>query len=246
MMRCTRWWTSLVVGLILVGGGWGQAGDKAGTQVEKQFASDKVKVNYLLFLPEGYGKDDKQWPVLVFLHGSGESGNDLTKVKKHGPPKIVEKKTDFPFIVVSPQAPDFKTGWRAETLNALLDDVLAKYKVDSDRVYLTGLSMGGGGTWEWATANPERFAALVPICGYRNDPKQAAKLKELPIWAFHGAKDTTVPLSRSEVMVNAIKDAGGNVKLTVYPNAAHDSWTETYNNPELYTWLLAQKRPAKK
>jgi predicted peptidase len=246
-MRLTRWALGLLLaGCILAGASRGEAGDKAGVQVEKQFANDKVKVNYLLFLPEDYGKGDKQWPMLIFLHGAGESGSDLAKVKKHGPPKIVEKKKDFPFIVVSPQAPDVKTAWQVNTLNALLDDLMTKYKIDPDRVYLTGLSMGGGGTWMWATANPERFAAIVPICGYRNDPKQAARLKDMPIWVFHGAKDTAVPLSRSEVMVKAIMDAGGNVKMKVYPEAGHDSWTETYNNPELYTWLLEQKRPAKK
>jgi predicted peptidase len=243
-MRLLRWGAPALLGLVLAVPA--RAGDKAGVQVEKKLETDKVKVNYLLFLPEGYGKDDKQWPVLVFLHGAGESGSNLSKVKVHGPPKLVEKKKDFPFIVVSPQAPDVKTGWKTDVLNALLDEVLANYKCDPDRVYLTGLSMGGGGTWMWATANPQRFAAIVPICGYRNDPKQAAKLKDMPIWAFHGDKDNAVPLSKSEVMVKAINDAGGNAKLKVYPGVGHDSWTETYNNPELWTWLLEHKRPAKK
>jgi predicted peptidase len=235
-----------LTGLALLLTATSQAGEKTGQQVEKQFANDKFKVPYLLFLPEDYGKADKQWPVIIFLHGAGESGTDLAKVKKHGPPKIVENKKDFPFIVVSPQAPSFKVGWQVEALDALLADLLAKYKIDPDRVYLTGLSMGGGGTWMWATAHAERFAAIVPICGYKNDPKQAAKLKDLPVWVFHGAKDKSVPLSRSEEMVNALKDAGGNVKLKIYPDAGHDSWTETYNNPELYSWLLEQKRKGKK
>jgi len=223
-----------------------EAGEKAGTQVEKQFASDKYKFNYLLYLPEDYGKVDKQWPVILFLHGAGESDtkgtNDLKKVLKHGPPKICEAKK-LQFIVVSPQSPGM--GWQVEGLNLLLSDVLAKYKCDPDRVYLTGLSMGGGGTWNLATAHADRFAAIVPICGAGGDPKQAAKLKDLPVWAFHGGKDPTVPLKRSEDMVKAIKDAGGNAKLTVYPDAGHDSWTVTYDNPELYTWLLEHKRSAK-
>lgn len=245
-MRSTRPLTVFALaGLISLLATPSHAGEKTGVQVEKHLATDKAKVDYLLFLPEGYGKDDKQWPVIVFLHGAGESGSDLNKVKKHGPPKIVEKKKDFPFIVVSPQAPDTKTGWKVDTLNALLDEIMAKYKVDPNRIYLTGLSMGGGGTWTWATANPERFAAIVPICGARNDPKQAAKLKDLPVWAFHGAKDSAVPLARTEKMVEALKAAGGNVKMEVYPNADHDSWTQTYNNPELYRWLLEQKRTGK-
>src|SRR6185295_15248017 len=109
--------------------------------------------------------------------------------------------------------------WQADGLNLLLDDVLAKYKCDEDRVYLTGLSMGGGGTWNLAVARPDRFAAIVPICGAGNNPKEAAKLKDMPTWVFHGGKDTTVPLKRSEEMVKAIQDAGGkNIKLTVYPD----------------------------
>jgi predicted peptidase len=225
----------------------GHAGDKAGAQVAKQFVKDKTTLDYYLYLPEGYGKDDKKWPLMMFLHGGGEGGKgpqDLPKVLKHGPPKICEEKK-LPFIVVSPQSRGM--GFPVDGLNALLDEVLANYKCDPDRVYLTGLSMGGGGTWQFATAHPERFAAIVPICGAGNSPKDAAKLKDLPTWVFHGGKDTTVPLSRSESMVQAIKDAGGaKVKLTVYPDAGHDSWTVTYNNPELYTWLLEQKRPAKK
>jgi predicted peptidase len=216
-------------------------------QQEKAFEKDitiKVKMNYLLFLPEGYDKGGQAWPLILFLHGAGESGNDLNLVKKHGPPKIVETKKDFPFIVVSPQAPRF--GWDVDTLNALLDDVVANYKVDKDRIYLTGLSMGGGGTWMLAAAHPERFAAIVPICGFQNTPADARKLKDLPIWVFHGAKDTAVPLKRSEDMVKALKDVDAvEVKFTVYPEAGHDSWTEAYDNPELYKWLLEHKRKAK-
>lgn len=214
------------------------AGAQTGQKLDKE-VTVRVRQDYLLFLPEGYDKADKPLPLIIFLHGAGETGSDLNLVKKHGPPKIVETKKDFPFVVVSPQAPSF--GWRVETLNALLDDVLAKHKVDPDRVYLTGLSMGGYGTWAWAGANPERFAAIVPICGGGN-VKDAAKLKDLPIWVFHGAKDNAVNIKQSEQMVDAIKKAGGDPKFKVYPEAGHDSWTETYDNPELYTWLVQHKR----
>ena|GEM_PF-471970 len=199
----------------------------------------RVRLGYHLFLPEQYQSDGKPWPLLIFLHGAGETGTDLELVKKHGPPKIVETRKDFPFVVVSPQAPSF--GWKVEALNSLLDEILAKYNVDPDRVYLTGLSMGGYGTWLWAAANPERFAAIAPICGGGN-VADASKLKDLPIWVFHGAKDSVVPLKRSQEMVDALKKAGREPKFTVYPEAEHDSWTETYNNPELYSWLLQQKR----
>ncbi|MGA2064118.1 MAG: prolyl oligopeptidase family serine peptidase [Thermoguttaceae bacterium] len=212
-------------------------------QQEKSFEKEvvvKVKIKYLLYLPIAYESDKKLWPLILFLHGAGESGDDLAKVKTHGPPKLIEsKKRDFPCIVVSPQSSG--RGWNVDTLTALLDDLAANYRVDKDRVYLTGLSMGGYGTWSLAAAHPQRFAAIVPICGGGN-PADAARLKNLPIWVFHGAKDATVPPERSESMVKALKAAGGNVKFTVYPDAGHDCWTAAYNDPELYRWLFAQKR----
>ncbi|HWH69700.1 MAG TPA: prolyl oligopeptidase family serine peptidase [Candidatus Sulfotelmatobacter sp.] len=198
-----------------------------------------AKLDYLLFLPQGYEQSRQKWPLMLFLHGSGESGSDLAKVKAHGPPKVVESKPDFPFILVSPQSSG--RGWNPDTLNALLDDIIRKYRVDKDRVYLTGLSMGGYGTWTLAAAHPEKFAAVAPICG-GGTPADASKLAKLPIWVFHGAKDPTVPIARSKEMVEALEAVGAKVKFTVYPEAGHDSWTETYNNPEFYTWLLAQKR----
>lgn len=208
----------------------------AGKQTPAEFSQEvTVTTKYLLYLPKDYETSDKKYPLMLFLHGAGESGNDLDKVKVHGPPKIVESKTDFPFIVVSPQSPG--RGWQPDVLNGLLDDVIAKYRVDTDRVYLTGLSMGGYGTWSLAAAHPDRFAAIAPICGGGN-PEDAAKLKEIPMWVFHGAKDSVVPLDRSQVMVDAVKAAGGDVQFTVYPEAEHDSWTETYDNEELYKWML--------
>ena len=224
----------------------GESEDLKTTQQKCSFEAQIIKtvrLNYLLFLPEGYSDDGEgKWPLILFLHGMGERGNDLEKLKVHGISKIVEQKRDFPFIAVSPQCPD-TSFWTVEmeSLNALLDEIVKKYAVDENRIYLTGLSMGGYGAWNLATAYPDRFAAIAPICG-GGDPKKAHLLKDIPIWVFHGAKDTTVPPERSEEMVNALKEAGGNVKYTVYPEAGHDSWTETYNNPELYEWFLKHKR----
>jgi predicted peptidase len=211
-------------------------------QQEKHFEARitvTAKLDYLLYLPAGYEASRTKWPLVLFLHGAGESGSDLSKVKVHGPPKLVEAGREFPFILVSPQCPG--RGWNPESLNALLDDLTRKYRVDKNRVYLTGLSMGGYGTWALAEAHPEKFAAIAPICGGGN-PATARKLAKLPIWVFHGAKDPTVPIARSNEMVEALKAVGADVKFTVYPDAGHDSWTETYNNPEFYFWLLAQTR----
>jgi predicted peptidase len=215
----------------------------AGKQVPRQFEKEitvKVKLNYLLYLPKGYDESDKAWPLVLFLHGAGETGSDVEKVKKHGPPKLVEAGKEFPFILVSPQAPRF--GWDPQTLTALLDDIIGKYRVDKDRVYVTGLSMGGMGTWALAAAHPKRFAAIIPICGAGN-PADARKLKDLPIRIFQGGKDPVVRPETAEAMLKALKEAGAkDVDLTVYPNAAHDSWTQTYDNPEVWKWLLEQKR----
>ena len=204
-----------------------------------------LSCKYLLFLPEGYGQKRKRRPMILFLHGAGERGDDLSKVKKHGPPKLVEKQKDFSFIVLSPQCPE-DDWWtdKVEVLINLLDDIVAKYDVDTKRIYLTGLSMGGYGTWSLASAYPERFAAIVPICG-GGKRYMANRLKDVPVWAFHGAKDKVVPLKESQDMVNAVKNRGGNARLTVYPDAGHDSWTATYNNKELYDWFLEHRKNKK-
>ena len=202
----------------------------------------KVQMGYLLYLPKDYEKQES-WPLLLFLHGSGERGDDLELVKVHGPPKLIAAGQDFPFIVVSPQCPQGQS-WEPIELMALLDDIGRKYKVDADRIYMTGLSMGGFGTWRLAAYAPQRFAAIAPICG-GGETYWTKQFVHLPTWVFHGAKDEGVPLERSQKMVDALQKNGGNPKLTVYPEAEHDSWTETYNNPELYEWLLAQKRAKK-
>lgn len=214
-----------------------------GSQLSKHFSKvvkTRVNIDYLLYLPEEYGNDEKKWPLVLFLHGSGERGSDVNMVKRHGPPKLVERGKSFPFILVSPQCPDDQV-WSIEGLDALLNDLEAKYDVDQSRVYVTGLSMGGYATWKMAEAFPDRFAAIAPICGWSN-VETVCSLKELPIWVFHGKKDRAVPFERSVELVDSLKKCGGNVQFTVYPDAGHDSWTETYNNPQLYEWMLKQSR----
>jgi len=229
------------------------AEQKIGGQLAKTYEREvrvTQKLDYLLFLPEGYSdKADKQWPLILFLHGAGERGSDLNLLTKHGPPKLVKDRPDFPFIVVSPQCPAGGR-WQPDVLIALLDEVMARHRVDPKRVYLTGLSMGGYGTWATGVRHPDRFAAIAPVCGggERIDVLLGARekkeaLQSLPVWAFHGAKDTVVPIGESERMVDALKKAGvREVRLTVYPDATHDSWTETYANLNLFEWFLSHSR----
>jgi predicted peptidase len=205
-----------------------------------------VSLQYLLYTPKDYQGSEKELPLVLFLHGIGERGTDLELLKLHGIPKVIEEGVDFPFLVVSPQCPE-DTIWANEldALHALLENVIEEYQVDKSRIYLTGLSMGGNGTWQLATAYPSMFAAVVPICGWANPffgfPERIHVLKDVPVWAFHGAEDEVVPLQGSQELVDVLKANQGNVKFTVYPDTDHDSWTQTYENPELYEWLLQQK-----
>ena len=238
---------TLILSMIVIGSIHGAETEESQARQQKcEFEAQIVKtvrLNYLLFLPDGYDENaEKKWPFILFLHGAGERGDDLERVKFHGPPKLIEQGKELPFIIASPQCPE-SSWWTTENeaLNALLDELVTKYSIDEDRIYLTGLSMGGFGTWSLAVTYPERFAAIAPICG-GGDPKKANALKDIPIWVFHGAKDEVVSPEKSEEMVNALKEAGGDVQYTVYPEADHDSWTETYNNPKLYEWFLKHKR----
>jgi predicted peptidase len=270
--------------LLALGVGGAAAADTQSVEAFKRTITKTVGYEYLLSLPAGYATaPEARWPLLLFLHGSGERGSDPWLVAKHGPPKLIRGDEPLPpptaaaetpappaetaaaheqrkaaavqlrkhFIVVSPQCPDGQW-WDDDTVLALLDEMATRYRVDPRRIYLTGLSMGGFGTWSVGLKYPERFAAIVPICGggRPDDARQAAREKKpallsLGVWAFHGALDPAVPLAESERMIAALKEVGAtDVKFTVYPEAGHDSWTDSYANPELYTWLLEHVRPA--
>lgn len=195
------------------------------------------QTRFLLFLPQSYGQDaGKKWPLIVFLHGSGERGDDINQVKKHGPPKMLDEQPDFPFIVASPQAAA-NTDWSSASVNALVDELVRQLAVDVNRIYLTGLSRGGHGTWAIAADRPERFAAIAPVCGV-SDPAKACALKGVPVWAFHGEDDEVVSLASDARMVDAVRACGGAVKFTVYPGVGHDAWSPTYANPALFEWFL--------
>ena len=209
----------------------------------------KIRVRYLLFLPERAPRPRATgWPLILFLHGAGERGTRLSKVSAHGPPRIVQEQPDFPFVVVSPLCAAGQL-WSNDLLLALLEEILDHYPVDRSRVYLTGLSMGGYGTWNLGLAHPERFAAIAPFCGGGDilplllaAPKQLRAARTLGVWAFHGGEDPSVPLAESERMVNSLREAGNPAKLTVYPEAGHDCWTQTYRDPAFYAWLLSYQQ----
>jgi len=198
-----------------------------------------TSLSYLEYLPENYGSGEK-FPLVVFLHGAGERGDDLEKVAVHGWMKHVRQGEKLPFVMIAPQCPAAKYwGCYIESLNALLDMALEKYSVDPARVYLTGLSMGGTGTWMWSLANPERFAAVVPICG-TGVYWYGGQLAKKSVWVFHGEADPVVPVVESINMVQSIRKHGGEPKLTLYPGVGHDSWSRAYADPALMEWMLAQ------
>jgi len=205
-------------------------------------------LHYLLELPAGE-KPDAGWPLLLFLHGAGERGSDFELLYKHGPLRLVREGRKFPFIIAAPQCPAGNR-WRVGSLIRLVDALVAENPVDSRRVYVSGISMGGFGTWDLISEHPERFAAAVPICGggefirahLQSEEKREA-LKTLPIWAFHGDADPIVPLSETERMVGLFRHLGNEqIKTTVYPGVGHDSWTETYASGEVFEWLLKHRR----
>lgn len=241
--------TVLISSTLLASSGAIQAADKetSATDVPAQSAKSldvtvTTTLNYLLYLPADYASesDAKKWPLMLFLHGAGERGDNIERVKVHGPPKLIENGESFPFLVVSPQCPA-NGWWDSRLLLALIDEIVETHNVDENRIYLTGLSMGGYGSWDLLSRAPDRFAAAAPICG-GGIPYLTKKYPQLPIWVFHGAKDFVVPISASEAMVKGLKKNGGSPKFTIYPNAGHDSWTETYANDELYEWFLSQSR----
>lgn len=209
--------------------------------------TDNLHERFWLYLPDRYSRASKEapMPLILYLHGSSRRGRDIEKVKANGMAALMDERNDFEFVVVSPQALSnhpWQRCWQPDDLILLLDHLLATYHIDPKRVYLTGLSMGGYGTWATIGKHPERFAAAAPICG-GGDPAWAPDMGSLPIWAFHGDADSIVPVEHSREMVTAVEAAGGNARLTEYPGVGHDSYTRTYANPKLYEWFLKHKRP---
>jgi predicted peptidase len=201
---------------------------------------------YVLFVPHGY-QGDKEYPLILFLHGAGERGDDgELPVKQVIGNAIKFKSADksFPFFVIFPQCKP-KGNWKAggpdaDRALAILDEVMKEYKIDGKRLYLTGLSLGGAGTWSLAAAHPEKWAAIAPVCGF-GDPASADKIKHIPCWCFHGDEDKAVPVKKSREMIDALKKVGGQPRYTELEHVGHNSWDPAYVTPELYPWLLAQR-----
>ena len=201
-----------------------------------------VRWGYLQALPKDFDPA-KTYPLVIFLHGSGECGNgttELDRVAIHGYPMHAEQGRDYPFILVSPQLP-WGELWCSyiESLNLFLDHILATLPVDPKRVYLTGLSNGGTGTYLWGQTSPQRFAALLPVCG-AGIVWQTYKLARTPLWAFHGDQDSAILCEESRRMVEGINTQGGDAKLTVYPGVGHNCWVYVYDDPAVLTWMLEQ------
>lgn len=205
-----------------------------------------TRLRYLLSLPAGHA-ERADWPLLLFLHGMGERGDDVAQVANHGPPRLLAEGRELPFVVVSPQCPDGEI-WSQHlpSLMALVDDVAARCRVDPERLLLTGLSLGGMGICHLAAAYPERFAALAPVCAGATTFLDPARLAHLPMWAFHGEADDVVPVAASHALVERHRAVGGEARLTLYPDVRHDAWNPAYATEELYDWLLARRRPVRR
>ncbi len=205
------------------------------------FKKRTVSWNYLLHLPAGYVDPKKKWSVMLYLHGETLRGNDLNLIKRYGPPSFLDRTPEFPFIVVSPQLGEGEE-WETESLINLVDEILRKFRVDRDRVYLTGVSKGAEACWELAAFDQNRFASLVPLCG-SVDESQASKLNNIPIWAFHGDADRVSHPARHQRLVDSIRKLGGSATFTLIPEGTHGSIIfETYQRKDLYEWMQAQTR----
>jgi predicted peptidase len=198
------------------------------------------KMDYMVRYPNGY-RAGERYPVILNLHGAGTRGQTVDQLTEQCCYRVTAEMEDYPFVTVAPLC--YENTWfdMYEVLRRFVMFLAREPFCDPDRLYLMGGSMGGYTAWQLGMSLPEYFAAMVPICGggmYWN----AARLKDVPVWAFHGAKDPTVLCRESEIMVEKVNLRGGNARLTVYPENKHDAWTDTYSNPEVYAWLLSHRR----
>jgi predicted peptidase len=205
------------------------------------------RIGYLLHVPESSPDETRRkLPVILFLHGAGERGDDPTRLTRYGLTKVLESNSDLPFIVVSPQCPTDQ--WWVPNPSAiigLLDHVMMHHFGDERRVYLTGASMGGYGAWMLGALYPQRFAAVIPVCPVAlQQPGDVCGLRDTPVWVLHGTADDIVPHTQAEVMVDVLRACGGDPRVTYVEGAGHELGTTAYQNPELFAWLLQHSRKA--
>jgi predicted peptidase len=193
------------------------------------------------YLPEGYEGSTEKFPLILFLHGGGESGDDLDLVKKHGLPKEITAGRRLPCIVLAPQNPDKERLWDNRALMALLRKKQEELRVDDSRVYLAGMSRGAHGVYQLMIQNPDHFAAALMVCG-GGPVAYAKRLAGTPVWFFHGEQDDAVPAEESRRLHAALLAAEGRTNLTLYPDLGHDCWTRTFADDSVYEWLLSQRR----
>lgn len=199
-----------------------------------QFVSATMSKDFLIYLPENYG-DTETWPLVVFLHGSGERGTDPSRLRNKRPISLKLAA----IVVVPPCLPS--CSWEPDAVAGLVTSVTSRYRIDRNRIYLVGCSMGGYGAWATAAGQPELFAAIVPICG-GGDPNQAKSLAGIPVWAFHGAADDVVPLAASEHMIEAIRNLGDQPRLTILCDMGHGICQTVCERADLWECLFKQRR----
>jgi predicted peptidase len=208
-----------------------------------------ARLPYLVITPMNYQDRTVHWPLIVFLHGGDQSGTDLNLVKVNGPPRYALANPDFPFVVVAPQLQVGKL-WEPAAVVGVVKQVLARYRIDSSQVYLTGLSTGGYGTWKTLLEYPERFAAAAPVAGGGSteivkhaEGARLQALHSLPVWAFHGGSDGLISPSESQRMITELQSIGNSqARVTIFSGAPHDIWSRVYDDPAFYQWLLQQRR----
>ena len=196
---------------------------------------------YWITLPKGYDKEVKKWPLIIYLHPSSLQGHNLSMIRTPIPPDVDEIKNDFPFVVLTPQCPDEYDAWPGDLVVALVDEAVKLYNVDARRVYVTGFSLGGRGSWSVAVDCPEVFAAIAPVAGSYGQPERISRIKDVPVWVFHGDSDRLLPIGPVRDMIQNLKDSGGNVRFTIYKGAGHGIVGRAYRTRELYEWLLKQR-----
>ena len=210
-------------------------------QHHRESQKTNVRYDYLLYLPESYQTEQKkEFPLIIYLHGASLRGSNLNLVKKYGLPHLIDKGEKFDFIIASPQCPE-GLYWDSENwFDNLYTELTSKYRIDINRIYLTGMSMGGFGTWNMAMKYPDKFAAIVPLCGGGNN-SNICRIRQVPVWAFHGTKDSVVPIRRSKELVKKLRQCGGDVKFSQLKGKGHAiQWV--YEDQQIYIWMLEHSR----